>query len=73
MCVCAYCVALPLQILGVARTADSKQIKKAYREQALIWHPDKWSNEEEKEKAETQVSVLPVILSFAVCACDKRL
>eukprot|EP00611_Tribonema_gayanum_P012715 TRINITY_DN2337_c0_g1_i6.p1 TRINITY_DN2337_c0_g1~~TRINITY_DN2337_c0_g1_i6.p1 ORF type:complete len:482 (+),score=145.55 TRINITY_DN2337_c0_g1_i6:204-1448(+) len=43
------------KILGVARTATVKEVKKAYREQALIWHPDKWQNEEEKEKAEEQV------------------
>ena len=30
------------KILGVARNADTKVIKKAYREQALKWHLDKW-------------------------------
>lgn len=46
------------KILGVARSADTKTIKKAYRELALIWHPDKHSAPEEKEKAETQFQII---------------
>ena len=46
------------KILGVARKATQKEIKKAYREQALIWHPDKHTGEEEKEKAEKQFQLV---------------
>ena len=35
-------------ILGVAKDADKKQIKRAYRKQALKWHPDK--NKDSKEE-----------------------
>lgn len=38
------------KILGVARTANQSVIKKAYRDLALKWHPDK--NADNKEKAE---------------------
>jgi DnaJ family protein C protein 3 len=38
------------KILGIPRTASKKEIKKAYREQALKWHPDK--NRDNPEEAE---------------------
>ncbi|MBA4395725.1 MAG: molecular chaperone DnaJ, partial [Desulfobacca sp.] len=37
-------------ILGVARQADEEEIKKAYRKQALDWHPDR--HKDDKETAE---------------------
>lgn len=30
------------EVLGVPRNANEAQIKKAYREKSLIWHPDKF-------------------------------
>lgn len=38
-----------MQVLGVAKTATKKEIKKAYRGQALKWHPDR--NPDSKEEA----------------------
>lgn len=40
----------PYKILGVPRNADDKQIKKAYRELARDWHPDKNESPEAAEK-----------------------
>merc|ERR1712070_823833 len=40
------------KILGIQRNAKPKEIKKAYREMALKWHPDKVA-EADKEKAST--------------------
>ncbi|KJE89961.1 protein kinase inhibitor p58 [Capsaspora owczarzaki ATCC 30864] len=34
------------KILSVARNADKKDIIKAYRREAMIWHPDKYDGEE---------------------------
>ncbi|CAI5739128.1 unnamed protein product [Hyaloperonospora brassicae] len=38
------------KILGVSRTCDAKAIKKAYRKQALEWHPDKHIDKDEAER-----------------------
>jgi DnaJ homolog subfamily C member 3 len=46
------------KILGVARNAPAKEIKKAYREQALLWHPDKHTGEDEKETAEKKFQLV---------------
>lgn len=42
-----------MQLLGVSRSAEEAEIKKAYRKAALKYHPDRQSSksEEEKEKA----------------------
>jgi DnaJ-related protein SCJ1 len=39
-------------ILGVARDASDRQIKKAYRQLSKQWHPDKNSAPEAKKKFE---------------------
>lgn len=58
------------KILGVPRKASSKEIKKAYREQALMWHPDKHSGEEEKEKAEKQFQL--VAEAYEILSDDEK-
>lgn len=40
------------KILGLPRNCAKKQITKAYRKLAMEWHPDKFSDPEEKQAAE---------------------
>jgi len=53
------------KILGLQRNADAKEIKKAYREMALKWHPDKNLGEgkDEAEKKFQDVSEAYEVLS----------
>jgi len=36
------------EILGVNKQSSKEEIKKAYRKQSMLWHPDKFSNDKEK-------------------------
>ena len=59
------------KILGVSRKARAKEIKKAYREKALIYHPDKvQGTDEEKEKAEAQFTL--VAEAYEVLSDDEK-
>ena len=52
------------KILGVARDATDKEIKKAYRKLALQWHPDKHTeNKEEAEEKFREIAEAYEVLS----------
>merc|ERR1711993_196453 len=42
------------KILGVSKTANDDEIKKAYRKRALVHHPDRHSSATEEEKTEAE-------------------
>jgi DnaJ family protein C protein 3 len=44
------------KILGVPRTATTKEIKKAFRKNAQEFHPDKYKGEMSKEEVQKKMS-----------------
>jgi DnaJ family protein B protein 4 len=56
-------------ILGIERRADDEAIKKAYKKQALRWHPDR--NPNDKENAERKFKELAEAYEV-LCDKDKR-
>ena len=45
------------EVLGVARDADEQQIKRAYKNLAMQWHPDK--NRDSREQAALTLTRMP--------------
>ena len=46
------------KILGIDRTASSKEIKKAYKKLAMEWHPDKYSGDLSTEQVQEKMSLV---------------
>ncbi|QSJ17508.1 J domain-containing protein [Nostoc sp. UHCC 0702] len=48
------------EILGLAPGASSAQVKQAYRKLVKIWHPDRFSDQKQKQKAEEKIKIINV-------------
>lgn len=59
------------KILGVARDADEKDISKAYKKAALLYHPDRQSGKPEEEKAAAEAKFKSVGEAYEILS-DKE-
>lgn len=41
-------------MLGVSKTATSEELRKAYKKQAVKWHPDKHASKSDEEKQDAE-------------------
>ena len=51
------------KILGVEKTANDDEIKKAYRKRAMVHHPDRHSSASDDEKKEHETKFKEVLTS----------
>lgn len=61
------------ELLGVGRDADDEALKKAYRKQAIMWHPDKHASKSDDDKAEAAEKFKAIAEAYEVLMDkDKR-
>jgi len=60
------------KILGVDRSANDEEIKKAYRKRALVHHPDRHSGASEDEKKEHERKFKEVGEAYGVLSDTKK-
>lgn len=59
-------------ILGVSKDASKEQIKKAYRKEALRWHPDKWVDKSKEEQKTAEEKFKEVAEAYDVLSDDQK-
>ena len=59
-------------MLGCARNADDKTIKKAYRKAAMKYHPDRQSNKSEAEKKKAEALFKSINEGYEILSDPKK-
>ena len=60
------------EVLGLQKGASADEIKKAYRKQAMKWHPDKWTQASEAEQKTAEVNFKEVGEAYAVLSDEQK-
>merc|ERR1711953_1307695 len=59
-------------ILGVEKSANDDEIKKAYRKRAMVHHPDRHSSASEDEKKDHETKFKEVGEAYAILSDEKK-
>ena len=62
----------PFEVLGVTASADTQQVRAAYRKQVKACHPDQYQNPEEQRLAQEQLIELNLAYEEALKLCSQR-
>merc|ERR1712203_591448 len=60
------------KILGVEKSANDDEIKKAYRKRAMVHHPDRHSSASEDEKKDHETKFKEVGEAYAILSDEKK-
>lgn len=60
------------KIMNIAKDATEEEIKKAYKRQALTWHPDKHSNGTDEAKEKANVMFKDIGEAYAVLSDTRK-
>ena len=53
-----------LSMLGLTPTASLEDVRRAYRQLAARWHPDKWSSSSKTEQSEASAKFVHVATAY---------
>lgn len=60
------------KILGIDKQATEKDIKKAYRKLALVWHPDRHANSTDDEKVQAEKKFKEIGEAYAILSDPEK-
>lgn len=60
------------KILGIPETADSTQIKKAYREKVKLYHPDSYPNLSNSEKSKMEDTLNQINSAYEILSNEEK-
>ena len=63
----------PYTVLGVEHNASAHTIRRAFREQALLWHPDRWASHSQNEQKVAEQFFKEVLNAYDVLCNKQRL
>ena len=60
------------EVLEVPVQASAQDIRRAYRKQAAVWHPDKWLNAEKDDVFRAQDKFREVTLAYETLGDEQK-